>query len=142
MFRPSILRTSFASRPAFSPTLNLFKRNNATFAKLTLIGYVGNDLEPETLENDKQVLRYSIAVNPLRNRNKEDQPPRWFRVECWNERSFDFMTKYCPKGSLVYVECQPVPQVYEKEDGTKAYSIKFYQDTFKILKSKGQEESS
>ena len=58
------------------------------------------------------------------------------------EMGADILHKFTQKGDLLYIEAQARQNVYEKEDGTKNYTIDFIINNFEFLQQKPKEENN
>lgn len=101
----------------------------ASFAKITLLGNLGQDPETRYTPNGSMVVSFSIAVNPRprsgQSRNDE-APPTWYRISAW-DRLADRIDKlsqqgYIAKGRTLYVEGQFEPREFTGNDGQKRMS--------------------
>lgn len=105
---------------------------------MTLIGTIGTDLQKQTTSTGKQYLKYAIAVN---SKTKAGESVSWFNIACFAPNQIDFMEKNLAKGSKIYLEAEAKNTSYEKEDGTKAFSLMLFQSNFEVIKyPKKQEE--
>lgn len=114
----------------------LFKRTfsqttrKLDFAKMTIIGRIGNDLASQQGAKGTPFLKYNIAVQP-----QKDAETNWFNVVCFSEQQIKFMEEYVRKGALVYVEANVRTSNFEKEDGSKSYGVSFIQKNINILQN-------
>lgn len=118
-----MLRTSFRSfSTSFKPQ----------FAKMTLIGTIGTDLQKQTTSTGKEYIKYSVAVNS-KGKNGE-AVVSWFNIACFIPHQVQFMEKNLAKGSKLYIEAEAKNSSYEKEDGTKTFSLMLFQNNFEVIK--------
>ncbi|ODQ78178.1 hypothetical protein BABINDRAFT_162850 [Babjeviella inositovora NRRL Y-12698] len=120
-------------RPALT---GMFQRNASSVATMTLIGRITQP-QTATTQAGKEFLSYSVAVQP-----KRDGPTSWFEVGVFSENQIKFINDYVNKGSLVQVTCDASRSVYEREDGSKASSLRLFQKEINVLVFKNVEEAS
>lgn len=112
----------------------------ARFAKMTLIGTIGTDLQKQTTSTGKDYIKYAVAVN---SKTKAGESVSWFNIACFSPIQIEFMEKNLGKGAKIYLEADAKNTSYEKEDGTKAMSLMLFQSNFEVIKyPKKAEESS
>lgn len=77
-----------------------FSSTTAKFdlARVSLIGRIGQDLEPQESASNVQYLRYSLAVHTKPNETS------WFNIVTFNPNEIEYMQTYLYKGARVYVE--------------------------------------
>ncbi|GAV30080.1 hypothetical protein PMKS-003586 [Pichia membranifaciens] len=97
---------------------------------MTLIGTIGTDLQKQTTTTGKEYLKYAIAVN---SRTKAGDSVSWFNIACFSPNQIDFMERNLAKGSKIYLEAEAKNTSYEKEDGTKSFSLMLFQSNFEVL---------
>jgi single-strand DNA-binding protein len=91
--------------------------------RVQLIGHLGRDPEVKTLEGDRKVCSFSMAVNrQWRNSEGERQEAtEWFNIEAWN-RLAEICGEYLKKGSLVFLEGRLQTDSYEEEGSTRYFT--------------------
>lgn len=95
--RRSTLSTASASSAAAARQF-LFSSSFSTssvrsnVARMTLIGRVGSDLVAQVSQNEKQYLKYALAVNTSRDNTS------WFNIVVFDENEINYMTNYVNKG--------------------------------------------
>lgn len=105
------------------------KRNSSTFARLTVLGRIGQDPTVEKT-GEKEFVKYSIATS-----GTKDGPPSWWNIAVFNDKQKEFTTNYAKKGSLVYVTGNITNQRYEKADGAAGYAVNIYQTSIDIIRN-------
>ncbi|EDO18989.1 hypothetical protein Kpol_2002p60 [Vanderwaltozyma polyspora DSM 70294] len=100
------------------------------FAKMSIVGRIGSEFTQHTSQNDVKFVRYSIASQPRR-----DGQTNWFNVTVFNEAQMNFLQQYVRKGALVYIEADASNYNFEREDGSKGYSLSLVQRDFNLLKN-------
>lgn len=101
------------------------------FAKMTLIGTIGTELQKQTTSTGKEYLKYAIAVN---SKTKAGESVSWFNIACFLPTQIQFMEKNLAKGSKIYLEAEAKNTSYEKEDGSKSFSLMLFQSNFEVIK--------
>lgn len=114
-----------AQRRAFSATSRA-----QDFSKMTIVGRIGSEYQEFTSSNNTNYLRYSIASQPRR-----DGPTNWYNVTVFNPSQINFLTQYVRKGALVYVEADASNYTFEREDGSKGYSLSLVQKDINLLRN-------
>ncbi|AET41416.1 Rim1p Ecym_8125 [Eremothecium cymbalariae DBVPG len=105
------------------------------FSKMTIIGRIGSEITEYTSVNEKRYVKYSIASQP-----RKEGPTNWYNVTVFNDPQMNFLTQYVRKGALVYIEADASNNFYEREDGSKGYSLSLIQRDINLLKNgKGAE---
>ncbi|GME68859.1 hypothetical protein B5S31_g304 [[Candida] boidinii] len=117
MFRQSIRSFSSTAR--------------TNMAKMQLIGTIGSDLTKQTTSSGKPFLKYSIAVN---SKSKGEQVASWYNIAVFNEGQINYMESYLGKGAKIFVEADVQNSSYEKQDGSRGYSLMLFQNSFETLR--------
>lgn len=110
----------------------------ASFAKITLIAYLGKDPESRFLPDGTQVCSFSAAVS---EKAKGEERTTWFRVNVWGKQA-DPCQQYLSKGSQVYVEGRLSLQEYTDRDGGKRSSLEVRASDVQFLGSRGDSQES
>ena len=105
--------------------------------KISFIGRSTKDLEIKIAKGGTAYTIISLAVD---DRGNEKQPVDFFEIKAFGKVA-DVLTKFVKKGTQIFVECKAKQNVYEKEDGTKIYSIDFILDQFELLGSAPKAET-
>ncbi|AAS52540.2 AEL145Wp [Eremothecium gossypii ATCC 10895] len=100
------------------------------FSKMMIVGRIGSDISQFVSQNDKKYAKYSIASQPRR-----DGPTNWYTITVFNEPQMNFLTQYVRKGALVYVEADAANNVFEREDGSKSYSLSLIQREINLIRN-------
>jgi len=80
---------------------------------ISIVGKVGREPEMRAFENDKQVVKFSVA-----NYNSFDKSTQWFNVDCWNAELGNSILESIGKGANVRVTGSLKVNRFEKKDGT------------------------
>jgi len=109
--------------------------------KTQFIGRLTKDVEIGVAKNGLAFGKLSLAVNrDYKDENGERQTD-FFDFKIFGKGA-DILHKFTQKGDLLYVEAQARQNVYEKEDGTKNYTIDFIINNFEFLQQKTKEENN
>lgn len=92
----------------------------ASYNKIILIGYLGNDPDVREYEGRK-VASFSIAVNAY-TRPGEPEKTDWFRISFWGNNA-EVVEKYLKKGKQVYVEGRLSTRTYTDNTGQTRFSL-------------------
>lgn len=103
-----------------------------------LIGRLTDNPEVKVLENNKKVCNIRLAVQRTYKNAEGVYEADFIDVTLW-EALAERMSEYCHKGDLIAVRGQIRSNTYEKEDGTKAYSLNVIGDKLLFLSTKNVE---
>lgn len=102
---------------------NLKNKNmNSIKNKVTLIGNIGNAPDIKSLENNKKLVRVSIATNEVYKNQKGERvtDTTWHNVVIWSPLA-EIAEKFLKKGSEVAIEGKLVNRNYTDKEGVKRY---------------------
>lgn len=87
-----------------------------------LIGHLGIDPEVKTFDNDKRMVRLSLATNETYKNAKGEQVENthWHNVIAWG-RTAEIAEQYLKKGQEVAVSGKLQTRQYDDADGNKRY---------------------
>ncbi|OZJ04627.1 hypothetical protein BZG36_02061 [Bifiguratus adelaidae] len=124
-------RISVCARRTFSTTSVVRSSVN----KATLVGYVGADPEITTFDNDRSVVRYTLATTETSKDKAGDyiQNTQWHKVISWNPQTNEYMMDRLRKGAMVYVEGKIQYGEYTAKDGTNKNKTEINQSKIQIL---------
>jgi single-strand DNA-binding protein len=90
--------------------------------KVQLIGHVGQEPTVTTLENNKKVVRLSLATNEHYKDGKGEKQTdtNWHTLVAWGKTA-DIIEKYVTKGKEIAIEGKLTSRSYEDKDGVKRY---------------------
>jgi len=106
--------------------------------KIQFIGRSTKDLELKISSKGVAYTTISIAVD---DRGNEKQPVDFFDIKAFGKVA-DILVKFVKKGTQLFIEAKAKQNVYEKEDGTKNYTIDFVLNEFELLGSKPNDETN
>lgn len=95
---------------------------NSIKNKVTLIGNLGNAPEVKSLDNNKKLVRISLATSEVYKNKKGEKvtDTTWHNVILWSPLA-EIAEKYLKKGSEVAIEGKLVNRNYTDKDGIKRY---------------------
>lgn len=99
------------------------------------MGRATKDPQLQVAKNGKAYAVLSIAVE---DRGNEVKPVDFFDVKCFGKPA-EIISKFVKKGNQILISCKLKQNVYEKEDGTKNYSIDFILNDFEFVGNKKEE---
>jgi len=105
---------------------------NALTNKVQLIGNVGIDPEIKHLENDKVVVKLSLATHYKYNGNEK---VTWHNLVAWSNTA-EIIHKYVKKGDRIAVEGRLDNRSYEDKEGIKRYVTEIIVREILLLSSK------
>lgn len=108
--------------------------------KTQFIGRLTKDIEINVAKNGLAYGKFSLAVNRDYKDEKGERQTDFFDFKIFGKGA-DILKKFTSTGDLLYVEAQARQNIYEKEDGTKNYSIDFIVNNFEFLQQKPKEEA-
>ena len=107
--------------------------------KVQFTGRLTKDVELSVAKNGLAFGKLSLAVNRDYKDENGERATDFFDFKIFGKGA-DILKKFTQKGDLLYIEAQARQNVYEKEDGTKIYSIDFIVNNFEFLQQKTKEE--
>lgn len=114
----------------------------STVNKVTLIGFLGDEVKLHNFDNGNSIGNFSLATNESYT-NKEGQRvdnTEWHNVVVRNKTA-ENCNKYLSKGSKVYLEGKIKTRQYEV-DGQKRYTTEIHAYDVKFMDSKNDSVSN
>ena len=114
----------------------------ASFAKVSLLGNLGNDPETKYIPSGAMVVELSIAVNPRprggqQARQSEEGRATWYRVSAWDRLAerIDKLAQqgHIAKGRSLYVEGRLEPREFTGSDGQTRVSYDVTMTDFQFV---------
>lgn len=99
------------------------------------IGRITKDIELKTTTNGVNFLKSTIAVNRKFKDENGEQVADFINFIAWRTLA-ENISKYCKKGSKIYICGELQNRSYDKEDGTKGYSMEVHLSECEFLDSK------
>lgn len=100
--------------------------------KVILIGRITKDIELRTVNTDKSVAIYTLAIDRGYGDKKETD---FINCVTW-EKQAENVAKYCSKGSMIAVEGRISTRSYDAKDGTKKYVTEVVTSNVQFLDTK------
>ena len=90
--------------------------------KVQLIGHLGSDPEVIDLDNEKKLVRFSLATqeNYINGQGERVEQVEWHRVIAWN-RHAELSEKYLKKGKEIVLEGKLQSRSFEDKEGITRY---------------------
>ncbi len=112
---------------------------NALNNSVTLIGYLGTDVQITELSSGVKIGKTSIATNSVyKDKNGEKvQKTEWHPIIAWNGTA-EKMSKFLKKGSHVLVQGQLNQESYKTKTGETKYSTQVKVNNFKNFSTKDE----
>jgi single-strand DNA-binding protein len=110
--------------------------------KVILVGNLGKDPEPKTLDNGVKLVKFSLATNEYykTKTGEREEKTEWHNVICWRGLA-ETAEKILKRGSKIYLEGKIRNRSYDDKDGNKRYVTEIEADTFVTLDKKEAGES-
>lgn len=111
--------------------------------KVFLIGRLGADPEPKTTTSGRSVLNITLASSEHykdKSGNKQERT-EWHRLVFW-EKTADIVSRYCHKGSQLFVEGSLQTREWQDKDGNKRYTTEIVGKNIQLLDPKPQGQQS
>jgi single-strand DNA-binding protein len=105
--------------------------------RVQLIGNLGQDPEIVNLNDDKKLVRFSLATSD-RYTNKLGEKvtdTQWHRIVAFNGTA-NIISEYVKKGNKIGVEGKLVTRQWEDKDGVKQYTTEVVCDQVLMLDTK------
>src|SRR5262245_42281898 len=95
----------------------------ASFAKATLVGHLGKDVELRYTGQGTAVANFSVATTEKFKKDGNNQEKTyWWKVTAWGKLA-ELCNTYLSKGSAVYVSGNPGYEEYTDRNGEKRFSL-------------------
>lgn len=106
-----------------------------------LIGRITRDIELTTTSTGVSVAKFSIAVDRKFKDADGNKITDFFNVVAWRGLA-ETISKYCKKGSKIFIAGELQNRSWDKEDGTKAYITEIIANDCEFLDSKQDSEET
>lgn len=106
--------------------------------QVLITGGLTRDPVSRSTPNGKQVVNFDIASTP--NSKKEGEKVEYFRCAAWGKTG-EVIAQYCKKGSRMMVQGIMNTEEYEKQDGTKGFTLKVTIEKFEFIGGKKDESA-
>jgi len=113
----------------------------ASFNKITIVGYLGRDVEGRYLGDGTAVASFSVATTERKkDRNGEYQDSTtWFRISVFGKQA-EACHQYLSKGSQVYVEGRLSQSPYTDKEGNQRTSLEVRASDVRFLGKRDGEQ--
>lgn len=105
------------------------------------IGRITKDIEFTTTSTGVSLAKFSIAVDRKFKDADGNKLTDFFNVVAWRGLA-ETISKYCKKGSKIFIAGELQNRSWEKEDGTKAYITEIIANDCEFLDSKKDSEET
>jgi single-strand DNA-binding protein len=99
------------------------------FQSIVICGRVGRDLELKTVGDDKQVVKFPVAVN---DGFGHKQRTEWFNCVIWNKKA-EIFCNIAQKGALIFLEGKQITNEWTDAEGKKHSRIELHATNFRIV---------
>ena len=103
---------------------------------VVLTGRLTKDVELRATPSGANVCNFSLAVEDF---NGKESFAYFIECVAWNKTA-EFISKYCSKGSMVGVVGKLATRSYDRKDGTKAYVTEVVCSQIQSFTSKAKED--
>lgn len=100
--------------------------------KAFFLGRTTKDIEIGATPNGKTYGKFSIAVDSGFGDNKKTN---FFNMTVWGKTA-ENMGRYVPKGTKIFLECEPQQNTYTNKEGQKVNTVDFRVITFEFCEGK------
>lgn len=110
---------------------------NNTLNKVTLIGYLGDDVKLHYFEKDNCIGRISLATNETyTNKNNEKTTQTEWHYLVVRNKVAELFEKYLSKGDRIYVEGKIKTRTWQTDEGITKSIIEIHVNEFTFLNTK------
>lgn len=106
--------------------------------KTFLLGRLTTDIELRTNDKGTSVVKATVAINNGKDDNGNDRETDFIRFYVFNKTA-ENLSKFCKKGSQIFVEGRIKNRSWDKEDGSKGYETAVYASRIIFLDTKKSE---
>lgn len=106
-----------------------------------LIGHLGQDPELRITQTGLSVANASLATTEkwTDKQGQKQEKTEWHRLVFWNKTA-DLVTKYCQKGSKLYIEGSLQTREWEDKEGNKRWITEIKVFSMQFLDTKAQNQ--
>lgn len=96
---------------------------NSLRNKVQLIGHLGMDPEVKVFDNNKKLVKFSVATNEnyINSKGEKVKETQWHNLIAWGKTA-EIAQKYLVKGSEVAIEGKLINKNYTDKNGVKRYT--------------------
>ena len=117
---------------------------NGTVNKVTLIGYLGDDIKMHYFEGGNCIGRFQLATNEVyinKTTNEKITSTEWHNLVVRNKAA-ELCEKYLSKGDKIYAEGRIKSRQWQAEDGTTKHTSEIQVTEFTFLSTKKDSENN
>ena len=117
---------------------------NGTVNKVTLIGYLGDDIKMHYFEGGNCIGRFQLATNEVyinKTTNEKVTSTEWHTLVVRNKAA-ELCEKYLSKGDKIYAEGRIKSRQWQAEDGSTKHTSEIQVTEFTFLTTKKESESN
>ena len=107
---------------------------------VVLVGRLGNDPELTYTQSGTAIAKFRIAVNRPPRRDSDQEETDWLNVVTFG-RTAETVSQYLDKGALVGIEGRVQSSTWERQDGTRGYSVEINALRVQFLESRRDREA-
>ena len=111
---------------------------------VVLVGRLGNDPELTYTSSGTAIAKFRLAVNRPPRRAEDgsrgEEETDWLNIVCFG-RTAETVSQYLNKGALVGIEGRVQSSTWERQDGTKGYSVEINAQRVQFLDSRRDREA-
>ena len=117
---------------------------NGTVNKVTLIGYLGDDIKMHYFEGGNCIGRFQLATKEVyinKPTNEKVSSTEWHTLVVRNKAA-ELCEKYLSKGDKIYAEGRIKSRQWQAEDGSTKHTSEIQVTEFTFLTTKKESESN
>jgi single-strand DNA-binding protein len=107
---------------------------------VVLVGRLGNDPELTYTQSGTAICKFRLAVNRPPRRDSDQEETDWLNIVTFG-RTAETCGQYLDKGALVGIEGRVQSDTWERQDGTKGYSVEINAFRVQFLESRRDREA-
>ncbi len=107
---------------------------------VVLVGRLGNDPELTYTQSGTALCKFRLAVSRPPRRDSNEDETDWLNIVCW-ERTAENVSQYLDKGALVGIEGRIQSRSWERDDGSRGYSVEINAYRVNFLESRKEAEA-
>jgi single-strand DNA-binding protein len=102
---------------------------------VVLVGRLGNDPELTYTQSGTAITKFRLAVNRPPRQGSDEEETDWLNVVTFG-RTAETCNQYLDRGSLVGIEGRVQSSTWERQDGSKGYSVEINAFRVQFLESR------
>ena len=109
--------------------------------KIILTGRISTDLTLQKTTGGQSYLAFNVANDRSKAKDQEKASTDFIRIKAWNKNA-EFISQYCSKGDLIYVEGRLQVNNWKDKNGNNQTSSEVSLEAWERLRSAKKQESS